>query len=30
MAKQIQIGETARNSLKTGIKAVADAVKITL
>lgn len=30
MAKQIQIGETARNSLKNGIKAVADAVKITL
>lgn len=30
MAKQIQTSEEARNSLKRGIKAVADAVKITL
>ena len=30
MQKQIQTGEEARNSLKKGIKCVADAVKITL
>ncbi len=30
MAKQIQMGEEARKSLNNGIKAVADAVKITL
>ena len=30
MTKIIQTGETARNSLKLGIKSVADAVKITL
>ncbi len=30
MAKQIQMGEDARKSLSMGIKAVADAVKITL
>lgn len=30
MAKQIKIGEDARNALKNGIKTIADAVKITI